>query len=235
MAKIAGVWHLEHLTPDARLASWGDRGLTRFASAFGTLCRSSQEATAISIAGGSGRALESPGNTARNKKPPAAMTIASANVPIMIFLDIAIPQTRAAPLWGTLSTECPRYFGCRLVGRSLPHSVKSSQRFDLSSFWPSPLKGQTTSHADYSSTGRLTASESHRARDRQQASMVGDAPGSSRSEPAGMIISRPLRVAWGSGEPQFRQNEVEKLRAVGRSKRTTPSSPDNQRNACGKT
>src|SRR5882757_2906319 len=50
-----------------------------------------------------------------------------------------------------------------------------------------------------------------------------------------MMISRPLRVACGSGHPQFRQNEVEKLRAVERSKRATLSSPDNQRNACGKT
>src|SRR6267154_1488594 len=49
------------------------------------------------------------------------------------------------------------------------------------------------------------------------------------------MISRPLRVACGSGHPQFRQNEVEKLRAVERSKRATLSSPDNQRNACGKT
>jgi hypothetical protein len=50
-----------------------------------------------------------------------------------------------------------------------------------------------------------------------------------------MMISRPLRVACGSGHPQFRQNEVEKLRAVERSKRATLSSPDNQRNAGGKT
>src|SRR5258708_1890622 len=50
-----------------------------------------------------------------------------------------------------------------------------------------------------------------------------------------MMIARPLRVACGSGHPQFRQNEVEKVRAVERSKRATLSSPDNQRNACGKT
>jgi hypothetical protein len=50
-----------------------------------------------------------------------------------------------------------------------------------------------------------------------------------------MMISLPLRVACGSGEPQFRQNEVEKLRAVERSKRATLSSPDNQRNAGGET
>jgi len=36
------------------------------------------------------------------------------------------------------------------------------------------------------------------------------------SAPAGMITSRPLRVAWGSGEPQ---NDVAKLRAVGSSVR----------------
>src|SRR3984957_19425139 len=79
------------------------------------------------------------------------------------------------------------------------------------------------------------ASESHRARDCQHASIVGDAPGSLRSDPAGIMISRPLRVACGSGEPQFRQNEVEKLRAVERSKRATLSSPDHQRNAGGET
>ena len=88
---------------------------------------------------------------------------------------------------------------------------------------------------DQSSVGRSTTSESHRARDCQHESKVGDAPGSSRSDPAGIIISRPLRVACGSGLPQFRQNEVEKLRAVGRSKRANLSSPDNQRNARGKT
>jgi hypothetical protein len=65
----------------------------------------------------------------------------------------------------------------------------------------------------------LTTSDSNRARDCQQASISGEAPGSSCSDPAGMMISRPLRVASGSGHPQFRQNEVEKLRAVERSKR----------------
>ena len=88
---------------------------------------------------------------------------------------------------------------------------------------------------DQSSVGRSTTSESHRSRDCQHESKVGDTPGSLRSDPAGIMISRPLRVACGSGLPQFRQNEVEKLRAVGRSKRATLSSPDNQRNACGKT
>jgi hypothetical protein len=88
---------------------------------------------------------------------------------------------------------------------------------------------------DQSSVGRSTTSESHRARDSQHESKVGDTPGSLRSDPAGIIISRPLRVACGSGLPQFRQNEVEKLRAVGRSKRVTLSSPDNQWNARGKT
>jgi hypothetical protein len=88
--------------------------------------------------------------------------------------------------------------------------------------------------SNHGSVGRLITSESHRARDRQHESTVGDTPGSLRRDPAGIIISRPLRVACGSGEPQFRQNEVEKLRAVERSKRATLSSPDNQRNACGK-
>jgi hypothetical protein len=83
---------------------------------------------------------------------------------------------------------------------------------------------------DQSSVGRSTTSESHRARDCQHESKVGDTPGSLRSDPTGIMISRPLRVACGSGLPQFRQNEVEKLRAVGRSKRATLSSPDNQRN-----
>jgi hypothetical protein len=86
-----------------------------------------------------------------------------------------------------------------------------------------------------SAFGKLIASESHCARDCQHVSIVGDTPGSSRSDPAGMMISLPLRVACGSGEPQFRQNEVEKLRAVERSKRATLSSPDNQRNAGGET
>ena len=88
---------------------------------------------------------------------------------------------------------------------------------------------------DHPSVGRLPTSESHRARDCQHASKAGDTPGSSRSDPAGIMISRPLRVACGSGQPQCRQNDVEKLRAVDRSKRATLSSPDNQRNACGKT
>jgi hypothetical protein len=66
-------------------------------------------------------------------------------------------------------------------------------------------------------------------------SIVGDVPGSSRSEPAGMMISRPLRVACGSGEPQRRQKDVEKLRASGRSKRTRSFSPDFQRRARGRT
>jgi len=65
------------------------------------------------------------------------------------------------------------------------------------------------------------ASESHRARDCQQESTVGETPGSSRSDPAGMMISRPLRVACGSGEPHARQNDVEKLRATDKSNRAT--------------
>src|SRR5437868_11326054 len=65
--------------------------------------------------------------------------------------------------------------------------------------------------------------------------MLGDTPGSSRSDPAGIIISRSLRVACGRGEPHSRQNEVEKLRAVERSKRTTLFSPESQRNARGDT
>src|SRR6185312_1845952 len=52
---------------------------------------------------------------------------------------------------------------------------------------------------------KLIASESHCARDCQHVSIVGDTPGSSRNDPAGMMISLPLRVACGSGEPQFRQ------------------------------
>jgi hypothetical protein len=46
-----------------------------------------------------------------------------------------------------------------------------------------------------SEVGKLTTSESQRARDCQQVSTVADTPGSSRSDPAGMMISRPLRVA----------------------------------------
>src|SRR3954471_23305887 len=97
-------------------------------------------------------------------------------------------------------------------------------------FWSGP-----GTSADHSSVGRLITSESHRARDCQHESKVGDTPGSLRDDPAGITISRPLRVAWGSGEPQFRQKEVEKLRAVGRSKRATWTSPDSQRNADGAT
>src|SRR3954471_18287693 len=97
-------------------------------------------------------------------------------------------------------------------------------------FWSGP-----GTSADHSSVGRLITSESHRARDCQHESKVGDTPGSLRDAPAGITISRPLRVACGSGLPQFRQNEVEKLRAVGRSKRATLSSPDNQRNAGSET
>jgi hypothetical protein len=77
-----------------------------------------------------------------------------------------------------------------------------------------PWKGQ-------SEVGKWIASESQRARDCQQASIVGEAPGSFRSDPAGMMTSRPLRVACGSGAPHFWQNDVEKLRARGRSKRIT--------------
>jgi hypothetical protein len=87
----------------------------------------------------------------------------------------------------------------------------------------------------HASVGRLTASESQRARDPQHESTVGDTPGSLRSDPAGIMISRPLRVACGSGEPQLRQKEVEKLWALGRSKRATLSLPDNQRKADGET
>jgi hypothetical protein len=85
------------------------------------------------------------------------------------------------------------------------------------------------------SVGRLIASESQRARDPQHESTVGDTTGSLRSDPAGIMISRPLRVACGSGEPQLRQKEVEKLWAVGRSKRATLSLPVNQRKADGET
>ena len=81
----------------------------------------------------------------------------------------------------------------------------------------------------------MTASESHGARDCQQASIVGETPGSFSSDPAGMMISRPLRVACGSGEPHSRQNAVEKLRATAKSKRATRSCPESQRNAGGKT
>jgi hypothetical protein len=56
---------------------------------------SSQEATAISIAGGCGRALESPGSAKRNRRPPITTTIARTNRPMTIFRDIAIP--RASP------------------------------------------------------------------------------------------------------------------------------------------
>lgn len=86
-----------------------------------------------------------------------------------------------------------------------------------------------------SEVGKLIASESQRARDCQQESIVGDVPGSFRSDPAGMITSRPLRVACGSGEPHSRQNDVEKLRAKGKSNRATCSCPESQRKACGKT
>jgi hypothetical protein len=87
----------------------------------------------------------------------------------------------------------------------------------------------------HASVGRLIASESQRARDPQHESTVGDTPGSLRSDPAGIMISRPLRVACGSGEPQLRQKEVEKLWALGRSKRATLSLPDNHRKADGET
>ena len=72
-----------------------------------------------------------------------------------------------------------------------------------------------------SELGKSFASESQRARDCQQASIVGETPGSSSSDPAGIMTSRPLRVACGSGEPQARQNDVEKLCAAGKSKRAT--------------
>lgn len=84
-------------------------------------------------------------------------------------------------------------------------------------------------------SGIVIASDSHRAREVQHESCVGEVPGSSKSDPAGMITSRPLRVVCGRGEPQRRQKQVEKLRASRRSKRTTFSGPALQRNACGKT
>ena len=100
----------------------------------------------------------------------------------------------------------------------------------------SPLRVQISSIAwVHASVGRLIASESQRARDPQHESTVGDAPGSLRSDPAGIMISCPLRVACGSGEPQLRQKEVEKLWVLGRSKRATLSLPDNQRKADGET
>jgi hypothetical protein len=160
-----------------------------------------------------------PVNAARFTAGPRAWPLA-ARLP-------ALNARFAARLWkvgtplGFLPTSFSlARFGCRARAPSITRLGK----------WP--FWGTS---ADHSSVDRLITSESHRARDCQHESKVGDTPGSLRSDPAGITISRPLRVACGSGLPQFRQNEVEKLRAVGRSKRATLSSPDNQRNACGKT
>ncbi len=53
----------------------------------------------------------------------------------------------------------------------------------------------------------------------------------SSKPPAGMIASRPLRVRCGIGLPHRLQNAVAKLRASGRSKRTTNSCPRSHRSA----
>jgi len=57
----------------------------------------------------------------------------------------------------------------------------------------------------------------HSARDSKWAIVEGLVCGSSSSDPAGIIISRPLRVLCGTGDPHVLQNEVEKLRAAGKS------------------
>jgi hypothetical protein len=101
--------------------------------------------------------------------------------------------------------------------------------------WRARWTGPHQSGARSLLSGKVIASDSHRARELQHESCVGEVPGSSNRDPAGMITSRPLRVACGRGEPQRRQKHVEKLQAPGRSKRTTLSSPALQRNACGKT
>src|SRR5262249_4168012 len=46
-----------------------------------------------------------------------------------------------------------------------------------------------------------------------------------------MIASRPLRVRCGMGLPHVLQNAVAKLRACGRSKRTTDAAPRSHRSA----
>ena len=48
----------------------------------------------------------------------------------------------------------------------------------------------------------------HPARELQWTFVAGVAPGSSSSDPAGMMISRPLRVLCGTGDPHLPQNEL---------------------------
>jgi len=54
----------------------------------------------------------------------------------------------------------------------------------------------------------------------------GEMVGELSREPAGTTTVRPLRVWWGRGEPQVRQNVVAKLLADGKSYRVASSSPD---------
>jgi hypothetical protein len=101
-----------------------------------------------------------------------------------------------------------------------PHSAHAGQT--CADEYSRSAKVNNSPTRSQSAFGKLIASESHSARDCQHVSMVGDTPGSSRSDPAGMMISLPLRVACGSGEPQFRQNEVEKLRSKDRNESHCP-------------
>jgi hypothetical protein len=133
----------------------------------------------------------------------ADYVIVGAGAVAMAFADTLLTDTKARPVgWVEL-----------LRNPSPPAPAADGFREELNpSYGPSRCQSEV---------GRSIASESQRARDCQQQSMVGEAPGSFRSDPAGMMTSRPLRVACGSGEPHSRQNEVEKLRAAGKSKRIT--------------
>ena len=64
-------------------------------------------------------------------------------------------------------------------------------------------------------------------------SKVGDTPGSLRSDPAGIMISRPASSGVRKWTAAISAERSREAAAVERSKRATLSSPDNQRNACG--
>ena len=66
---------------------------------------------------------------------------------------------------------------------------------------------------------RSSPEQLHGARDSQKIRAVGCMPGSSSSDPAGMMARWRSRLRRGTGEPHARQTVVAKLFALGRSNR----------------
>ena len=121
-----------------------------------------------------------------------------------------------------------------LTGRDLAAALPAVARLWISVFRARPYLydgSLACEEKNHSSSGRSWPWTYQLAREPQCTCRSGLLTGSSSSAPAGMMTSRPLRVAWGSGEPHRRQKDVAKLRAVGRSKRETCSSPKSHRKA----